>query len=178
MVRAYKHKSHGPLSCPSRPYINDNTTYELVDASLHVHDALSPFPSARIPNELIMFSNIIRPLAVALGAALALPVLASPLSRRDVIAPKITSPNAQSIWPVGSTQTVTWYEPILTSYTPANCGACCWVDMTCHLHASLFVCRDTSNFPPVSQITNILGQVILGFQANDSLNLDFGRWPI
>ncbi|KAF6761500.1 hypothetical protein DFP72DRAFT_1061728 [Ephemerocybe angulata] len=28
--------------------------------------------------------------------------------RRDVIAPKITSPTASSVWPVGSTQTVTW----------------------------------------------------------------------
>ncbi|KAF9472236.1 hypothetical protein BDN70DRAFT_818934 [Pholiota conissans] len=69
-------------------------------------------------------------------------VKASPLAldRRDVIRPKITSPNAGSVWPIGSTQTVTW---------------------------------DTSDFPPVSQITNILGKVILGRDANDSLNLDF-----
>ena len=36
-------------------------------------------------------------------------------------------------------------------------------------------CRDTSDFPPVSQITNIIGQVILGFEANNSLNLDFSE---
>lgn len=36
-------------------------------------------------------------------------VVASPLFRRDVIAPRITSPTADSVWPVGSVQTVTWY---------------------------------------------------------------------
>ncbi|KAF8192125.1 hypothetical protein BJ912DRAFT_962909 [Pholiota molesta] len=77
---------------------------------------------------------------VAAVALCALCVQGSPLARRDVIAPKITSPNAGSVWPVGSTQTVTW---------------------------------DTSNFPPVSQITNIMGKVILGQDANNSLNLDF-----
>uniref|UniRef100_A0A8H8CF13 Uncharacterized protein n=1 Tax=Psilocybe cubensis TaxID=181762 RepID=A0A8H8CF13_PSICU len=75
-----------------------------------------------------------------LFAFLALSVNASPLSRRDVIAPRITSPNAQTVWPIGTVQTVTW---------------------------------DTSNFPPDSQITNPIGQVILGFNSSDSLNLDF-----
>ncbi|KAF8151405.1 hypothetical protein B0H34DRAFT_727535 [Crassisporium funariophilum] len=60
-------------------------------------------------------------------------VHASPLNRRDVIAPKIIKPDASSVWPVGY----------------------------------------TSNFPPDSQITNPIGQVILGFDENDSLNLDF-----
>lgn len=32
--------------------------------------------------------------------------------------------------------------------------------------------RETDNLPPDSQITNPDGRVILGFQANDSLNLD------
>ncbi|KAF8968973.1 hypothetical protein BDZ97DRAFT_1654445 [Flammula alnicola] len=78
----------------------------------------------------------------AVLAFFALVIQASPLSRRDVITPNITSPTADSVWPVGSNQTVTW---------------------------------DTSNFPPVSQITNILGKVILGFNANNSLNLDFNN---
>ncbi|CAA7269102.1 unnamed protein product [Cyclocybe aegerita] len=69
-------------------------------------------------------------------------VQASPLSRRDVIAPKITSPDANTVWTVGSVVTVTW---------------------------------DTSNFPPDSQITNPIGKVILGFDENDSLNLDFNN---
>ncbi|KAF8158540.1 hypothetical protein B0H34DRAFT_709277 [Crassisporium funariophilum] len=73
-------------------------------------------------------------------AFLSFGVHASPLNRRDVIAPKIIKPDASSVWPVGSVQTVTW---------------------------------DTSNFPPDSQITNPIGQVILGFDENDSLNLDF-----
>ncbi|PPQ86314.1 hypothetical protein CVT25_005615 [Psilocybe cyanescens] len=77
-----------------------------------------------------------------LVALLALSVNASPLSRRDVIAPRITSPNAQTVWPVGTVQTVTW---------------------------------DTSNFPPDSQITNPIGQVILGFNSSNSLNLDFNN---
>ncbi|KAF5315420.1 hypothetical protein D9619_007420 [Psilocybe cf. subviscida] len=76
----------------------------------------------------------------AVVALLAAGIEASPLGRRDVITPKITSPTKDSVWPVGSTQTVTW---------------------------------DTSDFPPVSQITNIIGKVILGFDENDSLNLDF-----
>ncbi|KAF5360951.1 hypothetical protein D9756_004652 [Leucocoprinus leucothites] len=31
---------------------------------------------------------------------------------------------------------------------------------------------ETDDLPPASQITNLMGRVILGFQANDSLNLD------
>ncbi|KAJ3509183.1 hypothetical protein NLJ89_g5356 [Agrocybe chaxingu] len=77
-----------------------------------------------------------------LAAAFSMGVQASPLSRRDVIAPKITSPDANTVWTVGSVVTVTW---------------------------------DTSNFPPDSQITNPIGKVILGFDENDSLNLDFNN---
>ncbi|KJA24372.1 hypothetical protein HYPSUDRAFT_200596 [Hypholoma sublateritium FD-334 SS-4] len=84
---------------------------------------------------------LLRTVAAVLAVA-ALGGQASPVSRRDVIAPTITSPTAASVWPIGTTQTVTW---------------------------------DTSNFPPVSQITNIIGQVILGFEANNSLNLDFSE---
>lgn len=36
-------------------------------------------------------------------------VNATPLSRRDVVAPPIITPNAQTVWPIGTTQTVTWY---------------------------------------------------------------------
>ena len=32
--------------------------------------------------------------------------------------------------------------------------------------------RDTTNFPPYFQVTNYFGQVILGFDVNNSLNLD------
>ncbi|EDR13601.1 uncharacterized protein LACBIDRAFT_292424 [Laccaria bicolor S238N-H82] len=67
-------------------------------------------------------------------------VHASPLSRRDVVAPHITSPDANSVWPIGTTQLVTW---------------------------------DTSDLPPDSQITNPIGQIILGYNESNSLNLDF-----
>ncbi|KAF9553888.1 hypothetical protein CPC08DRAFT_645028 [Agrocybe pediades] len=77
-----------------------------------------------------------------LFAFLAVNVHATPLSRRDVIAPHITSPHEGTVWPIGTVQTVTW-------------------------------CVDTSNFPPDSQITNPIGQVILGFNSSNSLNLDF-----
>jgi len=35
-------------------------------------------------------------------------VHAGPLTMRDVFSPHITSPDAKSVWPVGTTQTVTW----------------------------------------------------------------------
>lgn len=38
----------------------------------------------------------------------------------------------------------------------------------------IFSIRDTSNFP--SQITNPIGKVILGFNENNSLNLDLGEF--
>jgi len=43
-----------------------------------------------------------------LFAVLAASVQATPLSRRDVIAPHITNPHAGTIWPIGTVQTVTW----------------------------------------------------------------------
>ena len=141
--------SHEPLSCPIFPYIN----------CTRKHTELLALPSTSTTIELAMFTSLFRPLAVVLGAALALPASASPLVRRDVIAPTITSPTAESVWPIGTVQTVTWYVSMLRRVAGSN------------LHVSH---RDTSNFPPVSQITNILGEVILGFQANNSLNLDFG----
>ncbi|PPQ82176.1 hypothetical protein CVT24_012653 [Panaeolus cyanescens] len=68
--------------------------------------------------------------------------LALTKARRDVVVPKIIKPDASSVWPVGSVQTVTW---------------------------------DTSNFPPDSQITNPIGRVVLGFDENDSLNLQLDK---
>jgi len=47
-------------------------------------------------------------LAVSMSASAA-PIVLSSVSERDVWAPKVTSPNAETDWKVGSTQTVTWY---------------------------------------------------------------------
>lgn len=62
----------------------------------------------------------------------------------------------------------------LASSMPAGvypCGVCWTTRADCDAY------RDTSNFPPVSQITNIMGKVILGQDANNSLNLDFSGFP-
>ncbi|PPQ79854.1 hypothetical protein CVT24_003498 [Panaeolus cyanescens] len=61
-------------------------------------------------------------------------------ARRDVVAPKIITPNGNTVWPVGSEQLVTW---------------------------------DILDLPPDEQITNPIGKVILGYDENSSLNLDF-----
>ena len=42
-------------------------------------------------------------------AFLSFSVRAFPLFQRDVIAPKIIQPNASSVWPIGTQQTVIWY---------------------------------------------------------------------
>lgn len=89
-------------------------------------------------------------------------VHASPLSRRDVIAPHITSPDANSVWPIGTTQLVTW---CVNSFLPPSSGS---ADASNND-------RDTSNFPPDSQITNPIGQIILGYNESNSLNLDFSE---
>ena len=54
-----------------------------------------------------MMFAVLRTVAAVLAVAV-LGGQASPVSRRDVIAPKITSPTAASVWPIGTTQTVTW----------------------------------------------------------------------
>ena len=91
-------------------------------------------------------------------AFLAVGVQASPLSPRLVIDPQITNPKLGSVWPIGTVQTVTWYVRYKISsglgVKPCN--------------------RDTSNLPPESLISNLIGEVILGFNESDSLNLDFG----
>lgn len=102
-------------------------------------------------------------------------VHASPLSRRDVVAPHITSPDANSVWPIGTMQLVTWcVNCLLPPQVPAQ------------LTRPLMI-RDTSDLPPDSQITNPIGQIILGFNESNSLNLDFseldflrwqGRWML
>jgi hypothetical protein len=89
-------------------------------------------------------------------------VHASPLSRRDVVAPHITSPDASSVWPIGTMQLVTWCVNCLL---PPSSGS---ADASNND-------RDTSDLPPDSQITNPIGQIILGFNESNSLNLDFSE---
>ena len=43
------------------------------------------------------------------------------------------------------------------------------IELTC-----LLGFRDISNLPPDSQITNPIGKIILGYDEDNSLNLDFG----
>jgi len=84
--------------------------------------------------------------------------LGLPLAQRDVVAPHITNPHEGTIWMVGQRELVAWQvyktsifnSPLIES-SPS---------------------RETDNLPPDSQITNPNGRVILGYQANDSLNLD------
>jgi hypothetical protein len=47
-------------------------------------------------------------LAISMSASAA-PVVFSSVSERDVWAPRVTIPNSQTDWKVGSSQTVTWY---------------------------------------------------------------------
>jgi len=47
-------------------------------------------------------------LAIGMSASAA-PVVLSSVSERDVWAPKVSNPNAGTVWKVGSSQTVTWY---------------------------------------------------------------------
>ena len=43
------------------------------------------------------------------GLAFASLVQATPWSRRDVIVPRIITPNASTVWTIGQVETVTWY---------------------------------------------------------------------
>jgi hypothetical protein len=47
-------------------------------------------------------------LAVTSDLAFVTVVRATPLVRRDVITPKIITPNADTVWTVGNVETVTW----------------------------------------------------------------------
>ena len=89
-------------------------------------------------------------------AFLAVGIQTSPLTPRAV--PKITDPKPGSVWPIGTVQTVTWYVcyKISSGLRFKPCA------------------RDTSNFPPDSQIMNSIGQVMLGLNENNGLNLDIG----
>ena len=51
-----------------------------------------------------MFISFSTTLAIAFVAI----VRATPLVRRDVIAPKIITPNANTVWTIGQIETVTW----------------------------------------------------------------------
>jgi len=57
----------------------------------------------------MLFNTVTSILTAFVGLALLLPVRASPLSRRDVVVPKIITPDANSVWTVGHVETVTWY---------------------------------------------------------------------
>ena len=111
------------------------------------------------------FINALTSFLVAFsGLAFAFLVQATPLSRRDVIAPRIITPNASTVWTIGQVETVTWWV-----VNELHCRRIiCWWG-----HCIIYS-RDTSNFPPDSQITNPIGQVILGYLENNRLHLDFG----
>jgi hypothetical protein len=48
-------------------------------------------------------------LAITMSASSAVPVVFNSIWERDVWAPKVTNPNATTVWKSGSNQTVTWY---------------------------------------------------------------------
>ena len=112
------------------------------------------------------FINALTSFLVAFnGLAFDFLVQATPLSRRDVIAPRIITPDAGTVWTIGQVETVTWWVA-----NELHCRrTICWWG-----HCIIYS-RDTSNFPPDSRITNPIGQVILGYLDNSpSLHLDFG----
>ncbi|KAH9933250.1 uncharacterized protein BXZ73DRAFT_21330, partial [Epithele typhae] len=59
---------------------------------------------------------------VAFVFALAVSVFATPLTitPRDVVAPPIIVPTAQTMWTVGEKETVTWDTSVLEGVTPSN----------------------------------------------------------
>lgn len=86
--------------------------------------------------------------------------LAAPFQHenRDVLivySPKITSPTASTTWIVGNTYDVTWYVSFVASV----------IARTIEPH------RDTSGLPPVNNLTNILGEVVLGQFNGDTEHL-------
>jgi len=79
-----------------------------------------------------------------------------PFASRTVYDPPITSPNAQTVWMVGETTTVTWHVPSIT-----------------FLQFDFWtVNRDVSSLP--ANLTNI-GMLVLGYEANNSENLMLGE---
>ena len=88
-----------------------------------------------------------------------IPVRAFPLSQRDVGTQNVIEPNAGSVWPIGTQQLLIWYPSIKLN------------------NARSPLLRDTSNLPSdPSQIINLIGQIILGFNESSSLNLDFSEY--
>ncbi|KAI0084815.1 hypothetical protein BDY19DRAFT_997378 [Irpex rosettiformis] len=88
----------------------------------------------------MLFTKIVT-LSSLFTFALAAPFVPEVVEKRDVVAPKMTSPTASTIWQAGQTYQVTW---------------------------------DTSGLPPPANITNKIGQVILGqFDANGDEHLQF-----
>jgi hypothetical protein len=51
--------------------------------------------------KIVTFSSL-------LATALAAPFVAEAAEKRDVVAPKMTSPTADTVWVVGNTYAVTW----------------------------------------------------------------------
>lgn len=111
-------------------------------------------------------------LAIAMSASSAMPVVFNSLFERDVWAPKVTNPNATTVWTIGSKETVIWYvERTLHPTPPCTYG----------VGASPFflIClydRDTSNRP--ENVTNPIGTLLLGYINPDGSggeNLDVGQ---
>lgn len=75
-----------------------------------------------------------------------------------VVDPKITSPTQDTVWVVGNQYNVTWFV---------------W---NCYEFASLFmsIFRDNSDLPPLVNITNVQGEVVLGQFNGDGEKLYLG----
>ena len=86
----------------------------------------------------------------------------SPLVLRDVFNPTILTPNKDTVWVTGTTQTVTWYAFALLLYYSWN-----RMSMFC-----VFL-RQTSNIP--SNLTNPNGTVLLGHLGPGGENLQIGK---
>jgi hypothetical protein len=111
-------------------------------------------------------------LAITMSVSTAAPIVLSSVSERDVWAPKVTSPNAGTVWPVGSSQTVTWYVEIALPY---RYGVRALFSFNVDPRSRLCD-RDTSNRP--SQVTNPKGTLLLGHLNDDGSggeNLDVGQ---
>lgn len=72
-------------------------------------------PRRRPPKELTFMMFAFTVLCFSFFLSL---VHASPLTKRDVFNPHITSPDANTEWPVGTQQTVTWYDLFLINPSP------------------------------------------------------------
>jgi len=64
-----------------------------------------------------MFFNTVTSILTAfIGLALLSPVRASPLSRRDIVIPKIITPDANTVWTVGHVESVTWWDDVCSTW--------------------------------------------------------------